>query len=407
MNNEIVILLQIDACRNDYISETKTPFISKLISDGNSGILKPTFGFEPDAAYIAGLFPDEADGGAQFWYDPVGSPFGSLSYLPKWLNKLPRVPNKIARKIIQLNSRKHSQSPTFSTACIPFHLLKYFSFPMQYSMDHKSFVKSNTVFDYLRENNELYFFHCFPNHKVDINSVVSHVESELFPPATFAFLHIGDLDRVGHQFGPDSNEISEMLTKVDNGLKEIYEIASLRFENVHLLLIGDHGMVEVKNHLNIWEQLIQLPLKLEKDYLFFIDSTMVRFWFFSSKSKDIICNLLQTIPNGHILTESEKTKYHLNYSHNKFGNIIFLADPGVLLFPNFYQNQDPVKGMHGYAPESKDQQSIFIINSTRINKDKEPEEPKLPIDMRRIFPTTLDLLGLPFHDSAVNESLIK
>ena len=40
--------------------------MSSLAEDGTSGSAIPSFGFEPDAAYLAGLNPQDSDGGAMF-----------------------------------------------------------------------------------------------------------------------------------------------------------------------------------------------------------------------------------------------------------------------------------------------------------------------------------------------------
>ena len=388
----------------DYFNMRSTPFLYALAKEGLYGAIVPTFGFEPDAAYIAGLYPDQADGGAQFWYDPSGSPFRFVSYLPKFLNYLPRVPELVIRKILTKAVRQFCKAPTLSTARVPFHLLRYFSFSMKFGMEHQAFCNTDTVFDLLRENGKGWFFHCSPNNKVDLKSVVRPAEMDLHPPQSFAFFHIGNLDRIGHKYGPHSPELKKELLKVDDGIKAIWQFAKERFDVVYFLVIGDHGMMEVRRHLDIWSELKKLPIRLEKDYLMFLDSTMVRFWFFSDRAERLIVDLLDNIEGGHILSQAEKDKYHLNYSHNKFGDIIFLVDPGVLIFPNFYQNKKPVKGMHGYAPETPDQQSALLIHFPKVKETKRFEE---PVDMRRVFPTLLDLLDLPIPEGTTAKSLLQ
>lgn len=400
----LTILLQLDAFRFDYLSGFDTPFLSNLKTEGISGTLVPTFGFEPDAAYIAGLYPDQADGGVQFWCDPAGSPFWFVSYLPKCLNHLSRVPELVMRKLLTKAVRPFCKAPTFSMARVPFHLLWHFSFPMKFGMEHQDFCNTDTVFDLLRESGKGWLFHCSPNNKVDLKSVVRRAEMDLHPPQSFAFFHIGNLDRIGHQYGPHSPELKKELSKVDAGIKAIWQFAKERFDVVHFLVIGDHGMMEVEQTLNIGRVLENLSLKLGKDYLYFLDSTMARFWFFSNHAKKLVTKKLNEITEGHILTKEELDRYHLNYSHNRFGDIIFLADPGVLIFPNFYQNRSPVKGMHGYAPETPDQQSMLLIHSPRVQI---PNRLESPVDMRRIFPTILDLLALPIPEGCKLQSLIE
>jgi predicted AlkP superfamily pyrophosphatase or phosphodiesterase len=403
IENNLSILLLIDACRQDYIDEIHTPFLNNLKMQGVFGILYPTFGFEPDAAYIAGLYPDEANGGAQFWFSPEDSPFRFTKYLPKKLNCLPKIPDLVLRKILKEIAMYNCEVPKPTTAHIPFPLLQYIGFSKKCKMENSRFVPSKGIFDILRDNGQKWLFHGPPKKGVDINSVVRCVNDNLAPPKSFAFLHIGDLDKVGHRYGPESREIKKVLKKIDKGIEQILNVAKKHFQFVHIVIIGDHGMMQVERTVDIGSALEELPIKLGRDYLFFLDSTMARFWFFSDKAEKLISELMRKMIGGHILSKVDKQKYHLNYSHNKYGDIIFLADPGVLIFPNFYQNRKPVKGMHGYAPETPEQQSTLLIHSPRINVPKGFDE---PVDMRRVFPTVLDLLGLPIPERTKAKSLL-
>ena len=76
----MLVQIHLDALRYDYVNKQDTPFMAALSQQSVSGILTPTFGFEPDPAYWAGLYPDEAESGAQFSFDPENSPFKSLKY---------------------------------------------------------------------------------------------------------------------------------------------------------------------------------------------------------------------------------------------------------------------------------------------------------------------------------------
>lgn len=403
--NNLTLFLQLDACRYDYID----PYISKSYALGANrrriiSPVMPTFGFEPDAAYTAGLYPDEADGGAQFWHDPENSPFRFIRTWTRAGNLLPDIPDKIVRRLIRIHAKKRVASPVLSTAKVPFHLLQYFNFPMKSRMDAETFVQSENLFDILRKNERLWLYHGPPDFRVDIQSVIQRAKRELHPPIAFAFFHVGDLDKTGHQYGPDSAQRQDAMKTVMQRVADIYQVVNERFEEVHLLIMGDHGMMEVSKHLDIWNKLKRLPVKLEKDYLVFLDSTMARFWFFSDRAERFIVDLLDNIEGGHILSQAEKDKYHLNYSHNKFGDIIFLVDPGVLIFPNFYQNRKPVRGMHGYAPETPEQQSALLIHSSKVKESKRFDE---PVDMRRVFPTLLELLDLPIPEGTTAKSLLQ
>jgi len=409
MSSEIVVAIQLDAFRHDYITNNDSPFLSLLRKRGIAGSLIPPFGFEPDAAYFAGLYPEECDGGAHYWYSPDTSPFKFTRFWSRCLEWLPELPERVVRRAIgwatSLNSKYSLIRCYASTARIPLSLLAYFDFPMKQLPYEKDFISGKkTVFNILSERERAWFFHGSPTQRVNSESVRRRVRSELKPPATFAFLHISDLDGTGHNYGPNSIERKEVLKQVDAQIAAIYEIVKGRFDNVHLLIFGDHGMAEVSEKINIWSRLKKLDSLIGKDYVFFLDSTMARFWFFNERAKEQIVGLLQEFKQGHILTKEERIGYRINYSHNKFGDLIFLVDPGMLIFPNFFQKRRPAKGMHGYSSEFKDQQSAFLIDSTRVKNGKIFEE---AVDMRLLFPTILDLLDIAPPKTSDTISLLR
>jgi len=398
----ITVFVMLDACRPDYINKRTTPFMYNLAINGFSGSVKPTFGFEPDAAYLAGRYPDEADGGAQFWHMPEKSPFGFTRLLPKSLNHLPELPQKILRKLIIWIAKQNSESPNLSTARIPFHLLNQFSPAMSHHLDHSEFLNEETLFDLLRKFGKPYLFHAAPDFKVTMKAVLDRAKNELFQPYEFAFVHIGNLDRVGHKYGPASPQITKELNHLDKGLEYLYADLKHRFNKVNLVIMGDHGMMEVNHHLNLLPQFKKHHLVNGRDFLYILDSTMARFWFYNNAAQKTVESILSGIAGGRILTSEDHYFYHLNWPHNRFGDLIFLADPGILIFPNHFQLNAPVKGMHGYDPESKGQHAALIINGPQIL----PQQKTKPSDMRRVFPTLCSLLKLDRPDSNGLESLV-
>jgi len=398
----LTVFVMLDACRPDYINKETTPFLHDLAFNGFSGPVKPTFGFEPDAAYLAGLFPDEADGGAQFWRKPDESPFEFTRWLPEHFNRFPELPQKIIRKLIKRFARRNSESPNLSTARIPFHLLNQFSMAMSHHLDHPEFLNTETLFDLLRKYEKSYIFHAAPDYRVTMEAVLDRAKKELFQPVEFAFFHIGNLDRVGHKYGPVSEEITQELTHVDKGLEHLYENVKHRFNRINMVIMGDHGMMEVNRHLNLLTQIKKRNLVNGRDFLYILDSTMARFWFYNKAVQDSVKSILSGVTGGRILTPEDHNFYHLNWPHNRFGDLIFLADPGTLIFPNHFQLTTPVKGMHGYDPESKGQQAALIINGPGI----QPRQKAAPSDMRRVFPTLCSLLKLDRLGPNSLESLV-
>lgn len=386
----MVLVFQLDALRHDYPG-FGAPFLEDVRSRGVSGPLQPTFGFEPDFAYLAGLYPDEADGGAQFWRSPATSPFGFVRWLPGWLDRLPRFPAKVLRKGIQAAARCRSPAPLLSPAFIPLRLLPEFDLVIQRPQDEPGSCPEPSVFDLLHARGQRWLVHWAPRWRVEMGAAVERARQELVPPLDFAFFHIGNLDRIGHRFGPNSPELRTELLRVDAGVREICDLCRQRFETVHVVILGDHGMAEVKSHVDVKAALARLPWREGRDYVLFLDSTMARFWFPNPAARSAIEDVLRELPGGRLLSDTDRARYHLNYRHDRFGEAIYLVDAGGLVSPNYYQRGEIIRGMHGYAPECPEQHSWFGIDSLRIPDARVATEPQ---DMRRIFATVLDLLGL-------------
>ncbi len=397
------LLVHLDALRHDYINNTESSFLWELSQEGISGILQPTFGFEPDGAYLAGLYPDECDGGAHFWRNPEESPFKFVRWLPETAGKLEGIQGRIFRKLLTRIIRLNKKWQYEFMPCTPYHVLREFTPCPKLFPPGKRGSTIKDLFFLCNKNDIKWFFHGSPQYKVIVDEGAARIKSSLFSPVEFAFWHVGDLDSVGHRFGPKSPELKKAVKRIDEKISEAVSFLKKRFGDLQLLIIGDHGMAEVQSCFDVAGYLRSLDINDEKAPLYFIDSTMVRFWFSDTYQYECVENALRDLPEGRILTQEDKNRYHLNYRHNRFGDLIYLANPGVLFSPNYFQGKTSVKGMHGYVPEHPDQQSAFIIHSPQVSGTAHFDE---PVDMRRVFPTVLKLLGIKKPPECKVESII-
>ena len=85
-----------------------------------------------------------------------------------------------------------------------------------------------------------------------------------------------------------------------------------------------------------------------------IDSTFARYW----KEK----------PNFNL----DDGKW-INWGDKRYGDYIFLANPGILILPNFWQGKHPIKAMHGYDPKCKEMNAIYILNKNGKKKNLKVE----------------------------------
>lgn len=384
----------VDALRHDYITPQDAPFLHELGQQGAKGSLIPSFGFEPDGAYFSGLNPEECDGGAQYWRNPneqlfhLARLFGFLYRwpIPGWRKNVRRA----ARLLAQTLAKDSLTQKLASTSEIPFELLEQFSTPMKKMAHEPGFSPTPTIFDVVRTNGGKFFFHGYPEFKVDSGNVIKRYLAEEHGGNHLAFLFLGDLDGIGHHYGPNSNERRTALQRLDARLKQIHEHAHHHYKYVDLLIFGDHGMAEVTQHIDLREIISRLGLDKSKD-AYFLDSTMARFWIADNVRKQQLIDALDRHAGGHVLTQTEHEKYQIRYPHNYFGDVIYAVDDHALIHPSFYcSGNNPPKGMHGYLPGCRDNESTFVLYGEKArglgNLDR--------IDMRRVFPTILDMLGV-------------
>ena len=97
------------------------------------------------------------------------------------------------------------------------------------------------------------------------------------------------------------------------------------------------------------------------DYLAMYDSTMARFWFFNKAAKSAIIELLKKNRQGRILNDEELKSRRVYFPDRRYGEIIFLMNPGCLISPSFMSNNVP-QGMHGFDPAIDTADGILVSN---------------------------------------------
>ena len=126
------------------------------------------------------------------------------------------------------------------------------------------------------------------------------------------------------------------------------------------------------------------------DYVYFLDSTMVRLWFLTSRSREPLVEALSSVPGLRLVDDVARARYRIEGCHPSNAHEIFLADPGVVVAPDFFSaDAHPPMGMHGYDPDCADNQGVFIAHGRDI-----PSGDAGVVDATEIHGWTRELLGL-------------
>lgn len=390
---KLLLLLLLDAFRPDYLHYAD--YIRSLAIQGATGRLKESFGFIGQGAFFGGRQPAEWGPTNMFWFDPENSPFTIARYLaPAVKRSTPAI--QAARAFIESVARQRVtayETAYLSTAHIPLEYLHFFDTAEKFApWDPR--VGYRSLFSILDEHHLTWFQCSWPMSNTlprrGDSGILEHALSSLCPEHRFAFVHFGDLDSLGHQYGPGSSQVREGVQKIDQYVRRLVEHCYQVYDQVDLVLFGDHGMVNVVRTLNIQEVLQSLGLRVGDDYVYFLDSTMARFWFNLRTAMFKVQEALADLEGGKILDEEAQRRLQIWGGDRRNGELYFLAEPGVLILPNFFQGDAPVKGMHGYDPECEENQGLFLLNcQSRVCRGDVGI-----VEATQLFHTCLDLLGL-------------
>lgn len=397
-NTSLTLLVLLDAFRPDYLRHT--PFIRNLAANSATGFLRECFGFLPRAAYFGGLNAEQFGFTNMFCFDPENSVFSSARTVAGPIPRPPSEAQDFLRRFVENKARL--RLPAFSkayasSAQIPLAYLPYFDLVEKRApWDREAGFES--LFAQLDQQKTAWFQCSWPesNRLADHSDagILRHVLQTLLPEHRLAYVHLGELDGIGHLHGPGSHALQTQLARTDDLCRQLIETARANYPAVNVILFGDHGMVNVTTSLDLTPIIESTGLRFGSDFAYFLDSTMARFWFFHRGAEQAMRAAFRNVSGGRLLSADEMKQFGIAGCDRRNGEVIFLADPGVLLFPNFFQAEgDPIKGMHGYDPDCADNLGLFLLHC--------PDQPELAgrrlgkVNPHQIFPLLKYLLGLP------------
>jgi hypothetical protein len=125
-------------------------------------------------------------------------------------------------------------------------------------------------------------------------------------------------------------------------------------------------MTPVEHRYDLVTQVEKLGLRQPEDYLAVYDSTMARYWFFNETAKKQVVDLLIEVKQGHFLSDHELKELGILFDDRRYGELIFLMDPGWLLTrSDFHGSWMPI-GMHGYHPDDPYSDAVFLSNQKPV-----------------------------------------
>lgn len=323
--------------------------------------LRTVLGFSSGAipSMLTGRSPAETGHWNLFYYDPQGSPF-------RWLRHFGFLPNavmdhRITRKLLkEMGRHVLGMGPCFE-CCVSPRLMPWFNFVERRDIYAPSGIAgAKSIFDSLQEKgvpHRVYTYHQWSDEEIMRRALRDVEESD----AGFFFIYLCELDALLHEQWKNPVPLQDKLEWYAQRLRQIFDAARHIDSDASLTITSDHGMAPVRDHFDLLKQVEALGLEMPDDYLAVYDSTMARFWFFSERGRRAITTLLQQCTCGRILGDEELEQLGILFPDRRYGELIFLLDPGTLLTHSDFNGAGWMPtGMHGYHPDDPYSDAVFL-----------------------------------------------
>jgi len=328
---QYVILVSLDGFRWDYCSKAETPIFDSIAKFGvKAESLQPSFPtktFPNHYTLVTGLYPNNHGIVNNSFYSPTHDSIYSISN----------------RATVEDGSY-YSGTPIWNLAeSQGVKAASYF------------WVGSEADIEKRKPSYWKRYEHYFPFEQ-RVDSVISWLRLPENKQPHLILLYFHEPDSKGHKYGPDSDEIIELIPRLDSLVARLFNgLKTLKIkEKVNVIITSDHGMSEVSK-----EKTVNLLNYIDEKWIERVIGSNPVFNIWAKENyKDSISNALSKVKHLQFL-ENDRIPERLNYGSNKrTGTYTVFADSSwsVQYKSNYYSHS---KGAHGYDNQNTDMHSIF------------------------------------------------
>ncbi len=315
---------------------------------------------------LTGKTPAEHGHWNLFYLSRNGTPF-------KWMKILEGYPeilieNRVSRKFLQKMAHRWSgYDGYFHIYGIPIKYLPYFDICEKRNIYQPDGIgNTKSIFDMLKNKDINYG--CYNYHQYTDEQIFERASNDIHQcNHTFMFLYLAELDHFLHFHCKDTELIDVELDWYEQRIRGLYELALKNYKDVSLSLFSDHGMTPITSHFDLMSEVEKLGLCAGGDYLPMYDSTMARFWFFSTHAREQITTILSGLDVGRILSQEELEKMGVYFPDGRYGELVFLMNSGCMIEPSFMGSKI-LQGMHGFHPDERTSRAMFMTTDVGISR---------------------------------------
>ncbi|MDP1979117.1 ectonucleotide pyrophosphatase/phosphodiesterase [Undibacterium sp.] len=222
---------------------------------------------------------------------------------------------------------------------------------------------------------------------VRVDTMLSWLDKPAGERPQFLTVYFDQVDHAGHDFGPDTAEVTEAVASADVAIARLMDGLRVRQIKANVVIVSDHGMAATSSERSIQLDQIANPATYE----------VVTYGSYAGiepkagQEKLVATALLKS--HEHMQCwKKENIPARLQFGKNpRVPSIICSADVGWLVMPDSKAVSKANKGSHGYDNLSKEMQALFIANGPAFKKAS-----VLPaFDNVDVYPLLMKLIGVP------------
>jgi hypothetical protein len=186
-------------------------------------------------------------------------------------------------------------------------------------------------------------------------------------PADVTYLFAGDVDHSSHAHGQDSDQVTELLGRVDAVIRRQMDALVERVGAVDLVLWSDHGHHDVER-LDPFDLLERHGIDMSS-FLYVIDTNFIRLWIADANERSELGRRLDSMGVGRVLNDADQARYRVRMPDDRYGNLIFYLDVPYAFSRTIWGFGRRLVSAHGYFPDHARSDGVFV--SSRAAREGE------------------------------------
>ncbi|KAL2480213.1 Alkaline-phosphatase-like family protein [Abeliophyllum distichum] len=382
LKHPVVLLISSDGFRFGYQFKTNTANINRLIKNGTEAELGlipvfPTLTFPNHYSIVTGLYPAYHGIINNYFTDPhTNEVFTTRSHEPKWW---------LGEPLWETVVNQGLKASTYFWPGSEVHKGSW-NCPKDYCMYYNSSVPFEE-----RVDTVLKYFDLPSN---DIPS--------------FMTLYFEDPDHQGHQVGPDDPQITEAVANVDEMIGKLIRGLEERgiFEDVNIIMVGDHGMVGTCDKKLIFLDDLASWIEIPTEWVQYYTPLLAIRPSYGYSPQDVVAKMNEGLKSGKVdngqylsiyLKEELPSRLHYAAS-DRIPPIIGLVEEGFKVEQKRSTRQE-CGGAHGYDNAFFSMRTIFIAHGPQFARGK-----KVPsfenVQIYNLVTTILNIQGAANNGTA-------